>query len=175
MRLKNYNFDKEGDYFVIKTLLRILKEKMFSNINGKLANDILMKCGGVNFLIEKCYSSRKCHKSESTIINYCYWPCDAGFDFDNFFYMVYIANIIKEFRKGMTPDEYKFASKMFFENLSNYLAVKGSNSMFRKKADEYVFSNLDIIDEVFSNLDKNLSDIMKTIMHSEKGLKNIPF
>ena len=47
MRLKNYSFDKEGDYFVIKTLLRIFKEKMFSKINEGQTNDIL-KFGGVN-------------------------------------------------------------------------------------------------------------------------------
>lgn len=173
MRLKNYSFDKEGDYFVIKTLLRIFKEKMFNNINGGQTNDIL-KCGGINRLIERCYSSRKCHKSEPTIINYCYWPCDAGFDFNDFFYMVYIANIIKEFRKDMTQRDYKFVSKIFYEKLNSYIITKGNNSPFGKKADEYVFSNLDIIDEAFSKLGENLSDIMKTIIHSEKGLKNIP-
>ena len=175
MRLRDYKFEKEGDYFVIKTLLRIFKEKMFSNINGGQTNDILIKKGGAKYIIEKCYLSRKCHKSEPKIINYCYWPCDAGFVLHESLYMVYIANIIKEFKESMTQKDYKFVSKMFFDELSNYLSAYWSDVKAEVKADEFVFSNLEVLDEAFSTLDKNLSDIMKTIMHSEKGLKNIPF
>lgn len=176
MRLRDYKFEKEGDYFVIKTLLRIFKEKMFSNIIGGNTNDILIRKGGAKYIIEECYSSRKCHKSEPKIINYCYWPCDAGFGFYDFLYMVYIANIIKEFKESMTQKDYKFVSKMFFENLNSYLFVK-SNSRYgpNVKADEFVFSNLEVLDEAFSTLDERYADIMRTIMHSEKGLKNIPF
>lgn len=173
MRLRDYKFEKEGDYFVIKTLLRIFKENMFSNINGGQTNDILIRKGGAKCIIEKCYSSRRCHKSEPKIINYCYWPCDAGFGLHDFLYMVYIANIIKEFKKSMTQREYKFASERFFEKLSSYLSIKKYGNDV--KADEFVFSNLEVLDEAFSSLDKRYADIMKTIMYSEKGLKNIPF
>lgn len=176
MRLRDYKFEKEGDYFVIKTLLRIFKEKMFSNINGVKTNDILIRKGGAKCIIEKCYISRKCHKSEPKIINYCYWPCDANFGLHDFLYMVYIANIIKEFKKSMTQKDYKFVSKMFFEKLSSYLFAEGGGTYGHDgKADEFVFSNLDVLDEAFSTLDERYADIMRTIMHSEKGLKNIPF
>ena len=174
MRLQNYSFGKDGDYFVIKTILRIFKEKMFSNIGGEQTNDILIRKGGAKCIIEKCYSSRKCHMSEPTIINYCYWPCDAGFGFNDFMYMVYLAHIIKEFKKAMTQKEHKFASKMFFDKLSSYLFVKGNGGPFEKKADEFVFSNLEVLDEALSILDNRYADIMRTIMRSEKGLKNIP-
>ena len=174
MRLQNYSFGKDGDYFVIKTILRIFKEKMFSNINNS-TNSILIREGGLKYIIEKCYSSRKCHSTEPTIINYCYWPCDAGFEFNDFMYMVYLANIIKEFKKTMTQKENKFASKMFFDKLSSYLFVKGNGGPFEKKADEFVFSNLEVLDEALLTLDNRYADIMRTIMRNEKGLKNIPF
>ena len=174
MRLQDYSFGKDGDYFVIKTILRIFKEKMFSNIGGEQTNDILIRKGGTKRIIEKCYLSRDCHKSEPKIINYCYWPCDTGFGFHDFLYMVYIANIIKEFKGSMTQKDYKFASKMFFDKLSSYLFVKGNGGPFEKKADEFVFSNLEILDDALSTLDKRYADIMRTIMRSEKGLKNIP-
>ena len=176
MRLQDYKFEKEGDYFVIKTLLRIFKENMFSNINGGQTNDILIRKGGAKCIIEKCYSSRRCHKSEPKIINYCYWPCDAGFGLHDFLYMVYIANIIKEFKESMTQREYKFASERFFEKLSNYLSVRGCATYEPDiKADEFVLSNLEVLDEAFSTIDKRYADIMRTIMHNEKGLKDIPF
>jgi hypothetical protein len=175
MKLQDYSFGKDGDYFVIKTILRIFKEKMFSNINGEQTNDILIRKGGAKRIIEECYSSRRCHKTEPKIINYCYWPCDSGFGFQDFLYVIYVANIIKEFKGNMTQKEHKFVSKMFFDKLTSYLITKGSNTVLNNKADEFVFSNLEVLDEAISILDKRYSDIMKSIIRSEKGLKNIPF
>ena len=174
MRLRDYKFEKKGDYFVIKTLLRIFKENMFSNINKGQTNDILIRKGGAKCIIDKCYSSRKCHQSEPKIINYCYWPCDAGFEFNDFMYMVYLAHIVKEFGRTMTQKEHKLASKMFFDKLSSYLFVKGNGGSFLKKADEFVFSNLEVLDEAISILDKRYSDIMRSIIRSEKGINNLP-
>lgn len=174
MKLQDYSFGKDGDYFVIKTILRIFKEKMFSNIGGEQANDILIRKGGAKCIIEKCYSSRKCHKSEPKIINYCYWPCDADFGFQDFLYVIYVANIIKEFKGNMTQKEHKFVSKMFFDKLTSYLITKGSNTVLNNKADEFVFSNLEVLDEAISILDKRYSDIMRSIIRSEKGINNLP-
>ena len=174
MKLQDYSFGKDGDYFVIKTILRIFKEKMFSNIGGEQTNDILIRKGGAKCIIENCYASRKTHSSEPTIINYCYWPSDGNFCFQDFLYAIYVANIIKEFKGNMTQKEHKFASKMFFDKLSSYLFVKGNGGSFEKKADEFVFSNLEVLDEALSILDNRYAGIMRTIMRSEKGLKNIP-
>lgn len=173
MRLQDYKFEKEGDCFVIKTLLRIFKEKMFSNFNN-CTNSILVREGGLKYIVNKCYGSRKTHKSEPKIINYCYWPCDAGFGFQDFLYAIYVANIIKEFKGNMTQKEHKFASKMFFDKLTSYLFTKGSNTVLNNKADEFVFSNLEVLDEAISILDKRYSGIMKSIIRSEKGINNLP-
>ena len=174
MRLQNYSFGKDGDYFVIKTILRIFKEKMSSNIGGERTNDILIRKGGAKCIIEKCYLSRECHKSEPKIINYCYWPCDADFGFQDFLYVIYVANIIKEFKGNMTQKEHKFVSKMFFDKLSSYLFGKGNRGHFEKKADEFVFSNLEVLDEALSILDNRYAGIMRTIIRSEKGINNLP-
>lgn len=169
MNLKCYENVKDGDYFVIKVLMRLFKEKVTSLNSGSWKG-----VKGVGSLIGSCYESRKTHSSEPTIINYCYWPSDGNFGFPDSMYVVYIANIIKEFKPKMNERENKFITKMFFDKLTGHLSLKNTGYRYDKQSDMLIFSNSKLIYDAISMIDNRYADIMETILNDEEGYRNLP-